>query len=452
MSTLSNAALNDAAAARDDNNTGQNTGQGPINAWRAQRIFGMPLAVFAIACSVMIIAIATDTLPSGMIGAFLVIMLLGELFGFIGDRLPIVRSYLGGGAILAIFGAATLVWLGWLPTDVADNVTEFMKSGGFLNFYIAALITGSILGMDSKILVKVGARFALPLLCAVLFACLFAVAVGWMFGFSAQDAVVVITLPIMGGGMGAGAVPMSQIYEQLLGQPASYYISILVPALALGNVFAIIIAGLLNGLGKRVPSLTGDGQMMPGVTIDETESEPTLEKLGVGLVAALTFYVGGAILGSIIPLHPYALMIILVAVVKIAGLMPESLNDAAAQWFRFVARNWTFALLFGIGIAYTDLGQVIDAITPTYVAIVFAVVAGAGFGAGLVGKLVGFYPIESAITAGLCMANMGGTGDVAVLSAANRMQLMPFAQISSRLGGALILLIASLVVPTFFGQ
>ncbi|WP_438764179.1 2-hydroxycarboxylate transporter family protein [Kushneria sp. TE3] len=419
----------------------------PLASWR---IFGLSLPLFAIVLAVLIVAMMLDALPTGMIGALAAMMVLGELLGFVGDRLPIVKSYLGGGAILAIFGAATLVYLGWLPESVSDNVASFMQGGGFLNFYIAALITGSILGMDSKVLVKVGTRFALPLLCSVLFAALFAMGVGLLLGFSPQDAVVVITLPIMGGGMGAGAVPLSQIYEQLLGQPASYYISILVPALALGNVFAIIIAGLLNGLGKRVPSLTGNGQMMPGVEINESETTPELGKLGIGVIAALSFYVAGEILGTFIPLHPYALMIVLVALVKISGLMPDNVSDSAAQWFRFVARNWTFALLFGIGIAYTDLGQVIDAISITYVLIVFAVVAGAAFGAGLVGRLVGFYPIESAITAGLCMANMGGTGDVAVLSAANRMQLMPFAQISSRLGGALILLVSSILVPLLF--
>ncbi|RJS95248.1 2-hydroxycarboxylate transporter family protein [Salinisphaera sp. Q1T1-3] len=411
------------------------------------RIFGLSPVMFGAAVAVMITAMATDTLPSGMIGAFMVIMLLGEFFGFVGDRLPVVKSYLGGGAILAIFSAAALVHLEWLPADVTANVTEFMKGGGFLNFYIAALITGSILGMPSTILIKVGKRFALPLISAVAGACLLAALVGMVLGFSPTEAVTVITLPIMGGGMGAGAVPMSQIYEQLLGKPASYYISILVPALALGNVFAIIIAGLLDALGRRVPSLTGNGQMMPGVHIEKNESTPTLETLGIGLVAALTFYVAGAILGRFIPLHPYALMIVLVAAIKIAGLMPAAVNTAAAHWFQFVARNWTLALLFGIGVAYTDLGQVIDAMSLTYVLIVFAVVAGAALGAGLVGRLMGFYPIEAAITAGLCMANMGGTGDVAVLSAANRMQLMPFAQISSRLGGALILLIAGIVVP-----
>src|SRR3546814_15173378 len=93
-------------------------------------------------------------------------MLLGELLGFAGDRLPIIKAYLGGGAILALFGAAAMVYFGWLPAAVADDVASFMKGGGFLDFYIAALITGSILGMDAKVMVKVGPRYALQLLCS----------------------------------------------------------------------------------------------------------------------------------------------------------------------------------------------------------------------------------------------------------------------------------------------
>jgi malate:Na+ symporter len=52
-----------------------------------------------------------------------------------------------------------------------------------------------------------------------------------------------------------------------------------------------------------------------------------------------------------------------------------------------------------------------------------------------VGRLLGMYPIESAII-NACHSGQGGTGDVAILTAANRMQLMPFAQIATRIGGA----------------
>lgn len=78
--------------------------------------------------------------------------------------------------------------------------------------------------------------------------------------------------------------------------------------------------------------------------------------------------------------------------------------------------------------------------------IVVLVVLGSLAGAAVMGWIVGFYPVESAVTAGLCMTNMGGAGDLAVLGAAKRMDLICFAQISSRIGGgAIVLLIASVV-------
>lgn len=47
------------------------------------------------------------------------------------------------------------------------------------------------------------------------------------------------------------------------------------------------------------------------------------------------------------------------------------------------------------------------------------------------------------------MANRGGSGDIQVLGAADRMELMPYAQISSRLGGGIVLVIGSILFGLF---
>ncbi len=59
------------------------------------------------------------------------------------------------------------------------------------------------------------------------------------------------------------------------------------------------------------------------------------------------------------------------------------------------------------------------------------------------------YPVESAIVTG-CHSGLGGTGDVAILSASNRMELMPFAQISTRLGGAAMVVTATILLKNVF--
>lgn len=78
-----------------------------------------------------------------------------------------------------IFGSALLVYFGILPAaktvdgetiynmtlpfgklDLVGNINKFFKGdGAFLDWYIAALITGSILGMNRKLLLKAAARY-----------------------------------------------------------------------------------------------------------------------------------------------------------------------------------------------------------------------------------------------------------------------------------------------------
>lgn len=336
-----------------------------------------------------------------------------------------------------------------------------MTKGGFLDFYIAALITGSILGMNRKLLIKAAIRYLPCILGSVIMALLLVGGVGLLLGKSVGESIAYIGIPIMGGGMGAGAVPISKVFESALNIPSETILSKLVPAVALGNAVAIVAGGLLNRLGKVKPSLTGNGQLVRS-NDDSLKAEKKeniiledVKDYGAGIVIATAFFTFGAILAFLfekigIKIHSYAWMIISVVIVKAAGIVPEKIEHVAEGWYNFVAKNFTAALMLGIGMAYTNLGQIFEAFTPSYVILVLAVIIGAIIGAGIVGYFVGFYPIETALTAGLCMANMGGTGDVAVLTAADRMELMPFAQISSRLGGALIILLASVLVPIFF--
>ena len=55
------------------------------------------------------------------------------------------------------------------------------------------------------------------------------------------------------------------------------------------------------------------------------------------------------------------------------------------------------------------------------------------------------YPIDTAIVTA-CHSGQGGTGDIAILTAANRMQLMPFAQLATRIGGAATVTIVLIVL------
>lgn len=421
---------------------------------KGYRIMGLSIPVFAIISIVVLLGTYLKVLPEGMIGAFALMLVLGAIFTEIGNHLPIVKSYLGGGPIIVIFGSAALVTYNLIPKEATGIMKTFMTSGGFLDFYIAALITGSILGMSRQLLIKAAIRYLPAILGGVILALALVGLGGALMGYGAKEAILYIGIPIMGGGMGAGAVPLSKIFGSSMMKDPVEMLSIMVPAVALGNALSIVAAGLLDRLGKSKKSLTGNGELMVikdnSTLEEEAKSGIDYKMMGIGLIISLTFFVWGSIIGKLVPaVHPYAWMIITVAIVKVLGIIPSKYEEGAFQWFQFVMTNLTGVLLVGIGVAYTNLQQVIDAVTLQYLVLVGLTVLGALLGAGFVGKLVGFFPIESAITAGLCMSNMGGTGDVAVLSASHRMKLMPFAQISSRIGGAFILILASALLGLF---
>ena len=441
------------------------------------QLFNLPWPVFAICSAVILLCAYLGWLPTGMAGCFAFMIVIGTVLNEIGERTPIINSYLGGGAIVIIFGSALLNYFNLLPTKTVDGesvsyvfkgITTFFKGdGAFLDFYIAALITGSILGMNRKLLMKAAARYFPAIFGGLILSFALCVGLGAITGFGAVKALLLIALPIMGGGMGAGATPLSKIFESTGTMSAADAISIMTPAVAIGNAISIVMAGIVVKVITD-KKWNGNGALMQAGTVDPKELEISpemqakrdaieIKNLGIGLLVSCAFFAWGYILAQgwkmLVPsvtIHAYAWMILTVAVCKILNIIPENIEIACYQWFQFIMKNLTTTLLVGIGLCYLNINTVIETFTLQYLLLCLVTCIGAFVGAALVGKWVGFYPVESGLTAGLCMANMGGTGDVAVLSAANRLELMPFAQISSRLGGAIILILGSLLL-SFLG-
>lgn len=429
-----------------------------------KKYFGLEMPMLIVVALVVIFATAMGILSKDLAGGFALMLTIGIIFYEIGERIPIWNTYIGGGILLAFLGTATLVYLNVIPeeyVELMDNVTSDPMN--FLNVFIIMLITGSILGLNRDLMLKSFAGYLPTILGGVVGAAILGILGGFLFGVSPSNTVLKYVLPIMGGGNGAGAVPLSQIYERVTGDAASNYYGFAISILTIANIFAIITGALLNKIGETKPSLTGDKYTLlrNSDEIIGKEDEADTVKLNMidycgAIVLALAFYELGKIFSDLVwdkivptvPIHTFAWMILFVAIANGTGIVPASLRKASKDVQKFFTKNMILVIMVGVG-ADTSLADLFAAITLGNVVMALLIVVGAIFGSAIVGKLVGFYPIDAAITAGLCMANRGGSGDLAVLGASDRMGLISYAQLSSRLGGGIILVIGSILFGLF---
>lgn len=79
------------------------------------KLFNLPWPYFACFAAIVLAATYLGVLPKGMAGCFAFMIVAGTILNEIGERTPFVRSYLGGGAIVVIFGSALLNYYNLLP-------------------------------------------------------------------------------------------------------------------------------------------------------------------------------------------------------------------------------------------------------------------------------------------------------------------------------------------------
>jgi len=241
-------------------------------------------------------------------------------------------------------------------------------------------------------------------------------------------------------------VPQGEVFAQVL------------PPVMLGSLTAILLAGTLNFVGKKYPSLTGEGRLQPhkddGAEIQAVHEEGGEERavghVGASTIAAagltaITLYLFGVLLNHLIGLPAPVAMLFLAVLAKLTRAVSPELQQGGLVVYEFVRTNMTYPLLFAIGVALTPWDKLVAAFHLANIITIMSTVVTIMATGFVVGRLMKMYPIETAIV-NTCHSGQGGTGDVAILTAANRMQLMPFAQIATRIGGAVTVTLVLLIM------
>jgi CCS family citrate carrier protein len=401
----------------------------------------VPLPIYLILAGLIAAFLALGKLPNEICMMIAVLTICGFGCAEFGKRLPVARN-IGAAAIFATFIPSALAFYHLLPDALFKSVADFTKQTNFLYLFIASIIVGSILGMDRSVLIRGFVKIFVPLALGSVVAGIVGTAVGWALGLGVRHTFFFIVVPIMAGGVGEGAIPLSLGYSELLHQPQGELFAQVLPMVMLGSLTAILLAGFLNWVGKRRPELTGEGRLQPHVE-DALEAEE--ETLGgpveVGQVAAagltaITLYLLGMMAYQLVGLPGPVAMLFIAVIVKLTRAVSPELRQGANVVYRFFSTAVTYPLLFAIGVSMTPWDKLVAAFTPANLVVIVATVASLMATGFVVARRIGMYPIDTAIV-NACHSGQGGTGDVAILTAANRMQLMPFAQIATRIGGAI---------------
>ncbi|WP_321955872.1 2-hydroxycarboxylate transporter family protein [Paraburkholderia bannensis] len=414
------------------------------------RVGIIPLPIYLLLLALVAGFVATGKVPGEISMAIAVLVLCGFTCAEIGKRLPIFNK-IGSAAIVATFLPSFLAFHQLLPAKLLGMVTNFTNVSNFMYLFIASIIVGSIFSMDRQVLIRGFAKIFFPLAAGSIVAGIVGTTVGTLLGLGTKHTLLYIVIPIMAGGVGEGAIPLSVGYSEIMKLPQGPIFAEVLPAVMIGSFCAIIFSGLLSWIGEKRPHLTGRGTLQPAQEIPKTplfESAPTtpdVSTVAAAAITAISLYLVGLLGHRLLGLPAPVAMLFVAVFIKVTRLVSPNLEGGAKIVYQFFSTAVTYPLLFAIGTAMTPWDKLMAAINVANVITIACTVAALMSTGYLVGRWLKMYPIDTAIV-NACHSGQGGTGDVAILTACNRMSLMPFAQIATRIGGAITVTITLLIL------
>jgi malate:Na+ symporter len=226
------------------------------------------------------------------------------------------------------------------------------------------------------------------------------------------------------------------------------------PPVIVASLIAMLFSGLLNIIGKKYPHLTGEGRLQPDEHDDldlqhsEFKGQPDLANIAAAILFAVALYLFGLLGNEILGLPAPVGMVFLALAVKLTRGVSPKFQEGSYFAYRFCAVALTYPVIFTNSLAITPWDKLIAACSLPNLLTILATVTAMTATGFIVAGWIGMYPVDLAIVTA-CRCSKGGSGDVAILDTANRMQLMPFAQTATRIGGAITVTLAVIAMSRF---
>jgi malate:Na+ symporter len=366
---------------------------------------------------------------------------------------------LGLGTIVVISVPSYLVHLNFIPPSALGRARTLFEATDAIGAFIVIVIVGGIMSIDRRVLLTGLAKMMVPLVAGSIAAAVVGTAAGTVFGLHAFDALFRIVVPILSGGVTAGALPLSIGYSKVLGISQGAALALMLPAVILGNFAAIVFAGLLaygekKRAAKSPATLTNtENRLLEANFTRIVPAGGTMRRSGIGSVSAaagilMALYVLGFAASRGFGIPSPLIVLVAAGILHSANVLSPELRIAVLAIYRFCIAAFTYPVLFAVGLLLVPWERLIEGLAPVNLAIICATVGALSIAGYLASRRAGLNPIEGAIVT-LTRAAMGGTGDIAVLSAARRLELMPFAQIATRIGGAATVAAALMTLEHF---
>ncbi|RAM57745.1 malate:citrate symporter [Candidatus Phytoplasma oryzae] len=462
------------------------------------KIFGFSLLIFFLFIGIIALNIfyinenpqLIKRLWHPLITPIFIMMILGITLNFIGNNIPLLNKF-GLGFLLCILVPSFLVHKGIINKDILHNFDKLffnkpsvksVKDGigiNFSQFFITIVISGSILSIDKELLKRSIFKFIPLTLISIFLSILITSFFGYLLNYqcpaifmdkskgSFWDSIFFVLVPLTNGGTNLGINGFANgIYCNVFQKESADIRTAILAPLILARVLSIFVAGILYVLFDKT-KFSGQGQLeinqkpqsfKKSFKKEDVDKKNILDyqNIGMGLLIIFALYSIGNMLNvfisenTFIELDAMVYVILMLLVIKIFSLLSEKNQNYVSQAGKFMMINFTAPVLAGLGLT-TDFSELIKCITDKN--ILFMVVLSITLVVSITFVLAsyfGFYSLESALTAGICSHSIGGTGNIGVMAISNRLDLLPFAMIATRVVGPIIFSIAAVTFSLIY--